>query len=58
MMDQLKESIRFFKMKDPLPESVMRDIDIVHMKNRIPIFSSNRVGKDWLGQGEIGETIP
>lgn len=23
----------------------------VHMRNRLPIFSSNRVGKDWLGEG-------
>jgi aryl-alcohol dehydrogenase-like predicted oxidoreductase len=30
----------------------------VHMKNRLPIFSSNRVGRDWYGRGEIGETIP
>lgn len=57
-MSQLKESIDFFKKKDPLPEAVMWDIDIVHMKNRIPIFSSNRVGKEWFGEGEIGEPIP
>jgi aryl-alcohol dehydrogenase-like predicted oxidoreductase len=23
----------------------------VHMRNRLPIFSSNRVGKDWFGEG-------
>ena len=26
-------------------------IQRVHMRNRLPIFSSNRVGKDWLGEG-------
>mmetsp|Transcript_17925 Transcript_17925/g.26627 ORF Transcript_17925/g.26627 Transcript_17925/m.26627 type:complete len:511 (+) Transcript_17925:149-1681(+) len=57
-MKQLKESIKFFQNKDPLSEQVMWDIDVVHMKNRTPIFSSNRVGKDWLGEGEIGEPIP
>jgi hypothetical protein len=30
----------------------------VHMRNRLPIFSSDRVGRDWDGRGEIGETIP
>jgi hypothetical protein len=28
------------------------------MKNRLPIFSSDRVGKDWNGEGGIGEPIP
>jgi hypothetical protein len=30
----------------------------VHMRNRLPIFSSDRVGRDWDRRGEIGETIP
>ena len=33
-------------------------IDRIHMMNRLPIFSSTRVGADWYGEGEIGERIP
>ena len=57
-MNQLKESIQFFTNKQPLSEKIMWDIDVIHMRNRLPIFSSNRVGKDWFGEGEIGEPIP
>ncbi|KAL7490636.1 hypothetical protein ACHAWT_000196 [Skeletonema menzelii] len=57
-IDQLKESVNYFTKSQPLPDKVVWDIDRVHMKNRLPIFSSNRVGKDWYGEGEIGETIP
>jgi aryl-alcohol dehydrogenase-like predicted oxidoreductase len=57
-MNQLKESISLFTMKEPLSEVVMWEIDRVHMKNRLPIFSNNHVGKDWYGSGEIGESIP
>ena len=32
--------------------------DRIHMMNRLPIFSSTRVGADWYGEGEIGERIP
>lgn len=55
---QLQETLKYFSKKDPLPDQVMWDIDVVHMRNRLPIFSSNRVGRDWLGEGEIGEPIP
>lgn len=55
---QLQESIKYFTKKEPLSDQVMWDVDIVHMRNRLPIFSSDRVGQDWLGEGEIGETIP
>jgi len=57
-MDQLQQSIDYFTRSKPLSEDIMWEIDMVHMKNRLPIFSSERVGKDWLGEGEIGETIP
>lgn len=57
-LQQLKESVAFFTKKDPLPDDVMWEIDRVHMRNRLPIFCSERVGKDWYGEGEIGETIP
>ena len=57
-MQQLDDSIKYFTMKEPLSEDIMWEIDMVHMKNRLPIFSSDRAGRDWYGQGEIGETIP
>jgi len=57
-IEQLKESLKFFTKKEALSEKVMWDVDIVHMRNRLPIFSSERVGQDWFGEGEIGETIP
>ena len=57
-MDQLKETIDIFNKKEPLPDSLMWEIDRIHMTNRLPIFSSRHVGKDWFGEGEIGENIP
>jgi aryl-alcohol dehydrogenase-like predicted oxidoreductase len=55
---QLKETLDIFTKKEPLPEQLMWEIDRIHMRNRLPLFSSNRVGKDWYGEGEIGERIP
>mmetsp|Transcript_11152 Transcript_11152/g.16372 ORF Transcript_11152/g.16372 Transcript_11152/m.16372 type:complete len:486 (-) Transcript_11152:994-2451(-) len=55
---QLEESVEYFTKKDPLGEELLWEIDRVHMQNRLPIFSSDNVGKDWYGEGEIGETIP
>jgi len=57
-LKQLQESIQYFTKKEPLSEKIMWDVDIVHMRNRLPIFSSDRIGQDWLGEGEIGESIP
>jgi aryl-alcohol dehydrogenase-like predicted oxidoreductase len=57
-LQQLEESIKYFTIKEPLSEDIMWEIDIVHMRNRLPLFSSTRVGPDWKGSGEIGETIP
>jgi aryl-alcohol dehydrogenase-like predicted oxidoreductase len=57
-LKQLQESLKYFTKKDPLSDQTMWDIDMIHMRNRTPIFSSNRVGRDWLGEGEIGEPIP
>ena len=57
-MDQLKETLAFFSKKEALSEQIMWDIDVIHMRNRLPIFSSKRVGRDWAGEGEIGERIP
>ena len=47
------EQIKYY-----LPEGLLWEIDRVHMRNRLPIFSSNRVGREWDGEGEIGEPIP
>jgi aryl-alcohol dehydrogenase-like predicted oxidoreductase len=57
-LKQLQEMLPYFTNNKPLSDDIMWDIDIVHMRNRLPIFSSNRVGRDWDGEGEIGETIP
>lgn len=58
-MEQLEETLGFFDDSvGPLPENIMWEIDRVHMRNRLPIFSSDRVGRDWEGTGEIGERVP
>lgn len=57
-MLQLEESLMAFTNDEPLPQDLLWEIDRVHMQNRLPLFSSNHVGKDWYGEGEIGETIP
>jgi len=57
-IDQLDASLKYFTIKEPLSDDIMWEIDMVHMRNRLPIFSNNRVGRDWYGSGEIGETIP
>ena len=57
-MAQLDESLKYFQKKEPLPYELMWEIDRVHMRNRLPIFSSDRVGRDWDGAGEIGERVP
>jgi len=57
---QLEEDIRIFQ-RDPakvVSDELMWEIDRVHMQNRLPIFASTRVGRDWEGEGEIGELIP
>jgi aryl-alcohol dehydrogenase-like predicted oxidoreductase len=57
-LEQLRQSIQYMTMKEPLSEEIMWAVDRVHMRNRLPIFSSDRVGPDWYGSGEIGEAIP
>ena len=56
-ISQLDEDLAYFK-KGPLPQDLLWEVDRVHMRNRLPIFASTRVGKDWDGEGEIGESIP
>ncbi len=50
-MDQLKQSVEYFTRTEPLSEKIMWEIDRVHMRNRLPIFSSSHVGKEWYGEG-------
>lgn len=57
-MQQLEDSLGYFTVKEPLSDDILWDIDMVHMRNRLPIFSSSRVRRDWYGEGEIGEKIP
>lgn len=57
-LKQLQETLPYFTNKKPLSEEIMWEIDVVHMKNRLPIFSNERVGSDWDGEGFIGEPIP
>lgn len=57
-MKQLEEDLKIFQKNELLDPQLLWDIDRIHMKNRLPIFSSNRVGSDWYGEGEIGERIP
>ena len=58
-MEQLEQTINYFNAElPPLDDELMWAIDRVHMRNRLPIFSSERVGADWDGAGEIGERIP
>ena len=53
----IHEDLSYFR-KGPLPADLRWEVDRVHMRNRLPIFSSTRVGKEWDGEGEIGESIP
>ena len=66
---QLEEGLRYFSdgpyaeddegnFQEYLPTEVLWEIDRVHMRNRLPIFASTRVGKGRIGEGEIGENIP
>ncbi|KAK3254582.1 hypothetical protein CYMTET_36205, partial [Cymbomonas tetramitiformis] len=57
-MAQLEEDLKYFSETEGLPPELMWEVDRVHMRNRLPIFSSYRVGRDWYGEGEIGERIP
>jgi len=56
--NQLRETLDILSSKDTLPPDVMWEIDRIHMKNRLPLFSNSRTEKDWFGRGEIGEAIP
>lgn len=57
-VQQLEQDLAYFRKKEALPDSVMQAIDAVHMRNRLPIFSSNRYQAEWANEGEIGEVVP
>ncbi|CAE7460410.1 tas [Symbiodinium pilosum] len=57
-MAQLEDDLRFFQKPEALPQDLLFEIDRVHMRNRLPIFSSRHVDAGWQGSGEIGEPIP
>jgi len=63
-MSQLEEDLSYYRKgaADALPRELLWDIDRVHMRNRLPIFASTRVAKDWdeglFGFGEVDEVIP
>ena len=59
---QLEEDLKAFQYLKPLERELMWEIDRVHMRNRLPVFASTRVAKDWnegsFGFGEVDEVIP
>ena len=56
---QLDETLDCFDASlPPLGDDITRAIDVVHMRNRLPIFSSERYRAEWGGRGEIGERVP
>jgi len=55
---QLQQDLVFFRKREELPAAVMAEIDAVHMRNRLPIFSSQRYQPQWNNEGEIGEPVP
>ena len=69
-LSQLEEALEIFSappvvefddddaFKYYLPEELLWEVDRVHMRNRLPIFASDRTLPDRPGQGEIGENIP
>ena len=61
-MAQLTEDLAYFRQEAQLPRELMWEIDRVHMKNRLPIFASTKLGKDdsegEFGFGEVDEIVP
>ena len=57
---QLDASIDAYRKaaKGPLDQQLLWDIDRVHLQNRLPLFANDEAGKDWRGEGFIGERIP
>jgi aryl-alcohol dehydrogenase-like predicted oxidoreductase len=63
-MAQLEEDLSYYRKGGaaPLPRALLWEIDRIHMRNRLPIFASTKVEKDWdegvFGFGEVDEVIP
>lgn len=57
-LKQLQETLDSLTKKVDLSPELMWEVDRIHMRNRLPLFSNAHVGKDWFGEGEIGEPIP
>ena len=57
-MAQLEEDLKYFSNPKPLPRELLLEVDRVHMRNRLPIFASTRLDGDFVGKGEIGESVP
>jgi len=57
---QLDASIGAYRnaAKAPLDAQLAWEIDRVHLQNRLPLFANDETGKDWRGEGVIGERIP
>ena len=57
---QLDASIDAYRKaaKGPLDPQLLWDIDRVHLQNRLPLFANDEAGRDWRGEGFIGERIP
>ena len=57
-MNQLEVDLKAFQAADGLSEELLWEIDRVHMRNRLPIFSSESTFSRRPRVGEIGERIP
>lgn len=55
---QLDETIHILTTKQDLSPELMWEIDRIHMKNRLPLFTNSNTGSDWFNEGVIGERIP
>lgn len=57
-LGQFQQDLSFYKNKEPLPVGMLMEIDRVHMRNRLPIFSSTGPYGEYGDEGLIGERIP
>lgn len=57
-MEQLEEDLKYFANPKKLPDELLVAVDRIHMRNRLPIFSSTDLPEDFGREGEIGEPVP
>lgn len=57
---QLDECLEAFRKaaSEPLDPQLRWELDRIHMRNRLPLFASDRTEPGWRGTGEIGEMVP